>query len=346
MIKSKGIVLLLCCFLGSVGWAQDEEGGAAEDPAAASAAKKEEAGAPAESQQNVKIKPMYDNNKSGVIGAPIEYQPRKAKTQTQEALIATDGAAMYKRPNFDSPVIGYLNARKKVIATRKMYHGEGGFGAFYKISANKKIGYVADTDLIVNIPQSKSSRNAKKQEEPKTVEREERQSEKEREPIYFTRYLGLTFGRLSFTERVASSVYTSDEYMYGLKFTGPDVLFDSAPPMDVNLAFHSGAPSLYEKIGAKGASGYFLLADAVLLLPFNEWDHYLINYGIGVMFAYTNFKVPINGQTVDSSNQRFGLVLDLGGAYRFSRYAARFDMKYYYEKTSYLGYWAGIQMEY
>ncbi len=339
---------LICIFLfmSSVSWAEDGEVPSVDAPAAAST-KKEETGGAEEAPQNVKIKPMYDNNKAGVIGAPIEYQPRKPKTQTQEALIATDGAAMYKRPNFDSPVIGYLNARKKVLATRKMYHGEGGFGAFYKISVNKKIGYVADTDLIVNIPQSKTARAAKKQDESAmAAEREEQQSDKEREPIYFTRYLGLTFGRLSFTERVAGSVYTSNEYMYGLKFTGPDILFDSAPPLDINLAVHSGAPSLYEKIGAKGASGYFLMSDAVLLLPFNEGTHYLINYGIGVMFAYTSFKVPINGQTVDSSDQRFGLVFDLGGAYRFSRYAARFDMKYYYEKTSYLGYWAGIQMEY
>ena len=64
------------------------------------------------------------------------------------------------------------------------------------------------------------------------------------------------------------------------------------------------------------------------------------------MFTYTSFKVPINGKTVDQSDKRFGLALDLGGAYRFSRYAARFDVKYYYEKTSYLGYWAGIQMQY
>lgn len=348
MKKTAFALFLWMSFFCSAGWCEDGDIPSEAPPVdSSSVPKKEEAASADEAPRNVKIKPMYDNNKLNTVGSPVEYKPRKSKVQTQEATIGTDGAAMYQRPNFDSQVMGYLTAGKKVLATRKMFHGEGGFGAFYKISANKKVGYVADTDLVLSASPSKSVRAAKKPDSPSPArEKVEQESETEREPIYFSRYLGLTIGQLNFTEKVAGSAYSSSELMYGLKFTGPDILFDSAPPMDINLTFHSGAPSLYNDVGAKGASGYFIFTDAVLLLPFNEWDNFLINYGLGVMFAYTSFKVPINGQVADSSNQKLGLVLDLGGAYRFSRYAARFDVKYYYESTSYLGYWAGIQMEY
>lgn len=324
-------------------------------PAAASDApagdsKKEEAPKGEEVQAPVKIKPMYDNNKKPKnLGSPVAYKPRKPKVKVQEGVVATDGAAMYQRPNFDSPVLGYLNARQKVRASSKLYHGEGGFGAFYKISVGKRIGYIADTDLLFQLNKGGSTTLVKKKmdSKPEPVREERaRERESEKEPIYFTRYLGLTGGYVDFAERYAGKTFTSKEILFGLKFTGPDILFDSAPPMDINIAFHSGAPKLFEKLGARGASGFFIMTDMVLLLPFNEWGNWLIDYGIGVVFVYTNFKVPINGDNVESSDKRLGLVLDVGGAYRFSRYAARVNVKYYYEKTQYLGYWAGIEMQY
>lgn len=328
-------------------FAQEETPAESEQPATdtPSAEPKKDA-AKDEPQAPVKVKPMYDNNKPKVLGSPVEYKPRKPKVKAQEAIVSTDGATMYKRPNFDSQVMGYLNARQKVKASNKIYHGEGGFGAFYKIAVNKKVGYVADTDLLF---QNKGSTNLVKKKmdsKPEAMQDDNEMEKDEKDPIYFTRYFGITTGYVDFAEKYAGRTYSSKEILFGLKFTGPDILFDSAPPMDINLVFHSGAPKLFNKMGANGASGYFAMLDAVLLLPFNEWGNWLIDYGLGAVFVYTDFKVPVNGQTLDSSDKRIGLVLDLGGAYRFSHYTARVNMKYYYEKTQYLGYWAGIEMQY
>jgi len=332
--------LLTCPFT----FAQEEAPAEAESAETSTAEPKKDA-AKEEPQAPVKIKPMYDNNKPKGLGNPVEYKPRK-KLKAQEAIVATDGAAMYQRPNFDSQVLGYLNARQKVKASNKMHHGEGGFGAFYKISVNKKVGYVADTDLLFpnKGPNVATKKKADSKPEPFQEDREGEKDEKD--PIYFTRYFGVTTGYVDFADRYAGRTYSSKEILFGLKFTGPDILFDSAPPMDINIAFHSGAPKLFEKMGARGASGFFALIDAVFLLPFNEWGNWLIDYGLGAVFIYTNFKVPINGVNADVSDKRIGLALDVGGAYRFSHYTARVNMKYYYEKTQYLGYWAGIEMQY
>ena len=75
------------------------------------------------------------------------------------------------------------------------YEGIGGFGAFFKIRlAKKKYGYVADTDVAPKFSPQKVGQNVKVKENPVFEQVEDMKKGRQKEPVYFTRYLGVAVG--------------------------------------------------------------------------------------------------------------------------------------------------------
>ena len=82
------------------------------------------------------------------------------------------------------------------------------------------------------------------------------------------------------------------------------------------------------------------------MLPFIQLDNWLATYGLGIMWTYTRYKIPVRNSTFDSQEFRIGLDADVGVARRFGKFLLRVDAKYYYEKSAYLGYIMSFQGEY
>ena len=264
-------------------------------------------------------------------------------------MVVTDGSAVYSKPDFDSPVQDYLGYQTVVVVSKKPYMGSGGMGLFHRIKYAGKTGFIADTDVRVSRKETERlSKDEKRKNPSKAFDEEE--SFRGKGPVYLTRFVGGALSMVHFTERFSGRKLGSDMLLYGLRMTGPGTLFDG-PPLDFNFLFSLQKPGYYSKF-AGSPSGFMLFGDVMAMFPLVNGDKFLLSYGMGLMWVYTRYTVPvreaITGELAnfDSQEFRMGADFSLGAARRFGRYQLRGDIKYYVEKTSYPGYTLSFQMEY
>jgi hypothetical protein len=270
----------------------------------------------------------------------------KGDAKGQWAVVQTDGAAAYKVPNFDSPVLEYLESGRKVRISQKIFQGIGGFGAFYKVKISEKIfGYIADVDVVSEHKAKSSGRSiAAIQKNP--FSRSPQAEDLDQVPIFFTRYMGGILGSVNYAEKFSGNRLSSSEMIFGFRLSGPGALVDGLP-LDFSLLFHSGAPTYYsERIAEGNPSGFFVISDIFMPYPFLQTSNTLVSWGLGLMGTYTRFNLLVKNTIFDSQEARIGLAAQLGFTYRFGKFAVRLEAKYYYEKTDYAGYFATLMRKY
>ncbi len=271
-------------------------------------------------------------------------QDKAAKTQI--AVVQGDGASVYESPSFDAKVLMQLRAGQKVRVSLQMSQGDGGFGTFYRVHfKNNRFGFISDVELLPEY--TEVGKRKRIQANPEFAAYEDNQNA--RDPIFFTRYIGVNLGMASFTEKFSGTKLFTPTVLYGLKLTGPGVLF-SGPPIDFNFLFHLGAPKYYSQVAQSNATGYFLITDALLMFPLLEGRRHLLSFGFGPLVVYAAFKMTINtaqGPALfDSQEVRVGASSTLSYTYRLNKYAVRADAKYYLEKTQYPGFNLSVMTEY
>lgn len=306
-------------------------------------------GATGRSKSQGKSKKERRGKRVPASGTKDERESPESKDENgrgQWAVVATDGAAAYKFPNFDSTVMDYLSAGKKIRISQKIFSGIGGFGAFYRVKVSAKgFGYIADVDVV---PEFKATANSRGGREPEKNSAFFRSGDKAEEsvPIFFTRYLGGVYGTVNFSEKLSGRRFSSKEWLAGFRFTGPNTMVDGLP-LDISFLVHSGAPSFYsEGIAQNNPSGFFVISDIFFPYPVRDSGNLLVSWGLGLMATYTRFSLQIRNSIFDSQEIRVGLAAQLGMTYRWGRYAIRAEGKYYYEKTDYLGYFLTLMTRY
>jgi len=258
-------------------------------------------------------------------------------------IVITDGAAVYNRPDFDSSVQDYLAFKTPVVASKKPVPGVGGLGLFHRIRYKGKEGYIPDTDIRA------SGKEGDVAEKKKTRDSEKKKSRKE--PLYFTRTVGGAFAMVNYSERYSGKTFKDTMPMYGLRLTGPELLFEG-PPLDINLLFSFEAPDYLSRYSNQKPSGFLAFGDIMALFPLINLDDTIVNYGFGLMWTYSSFKVPVKAKTsgvvynFDSQDLRFGVDVGVSVGTRFGPVILRTDVKYFIEKTQYLGYMASLQTEF
>lgn len=218
-------------------------------------------------------------------------------------------------------------------ASKTAIRGTDKLGFFYKVRVRNLEGYVADTDIRT----SKVVNAAKK--------RAREENEKDEEPIYLTRYVGGAFSLVNYTEKFSGHKLTSSLPVYGLRMTGPGTLFDG-PPLDFNFWFTLSHPGYYSRFSNGTPSGFLLFGDIMALFPFLDTGKFIVNYGLGLMYTYTHYSVPVKDQNFSSQEFRVGVDVGLGMGYRIRKSIIRADIKYYFEKTQYMASLVSFQMEY
>lgn len=259
--------------------------------------------------------------------------------------VRNSGAAVYKNRSFDSDPIAYLEEGQKVKISRKKYKASDGFGLFYKIVVNKKIkGYISDVEVV---PQFTKTKYSKKIKENPDFEEMTKKPEEEQEPMLFTRYFGLQLAMIDYTEKFADKTLNSQTLMYGLKLSGPGYLLEQVP-LDIDVLLSMTPPAYYdERLATAPTTGFFLVSNIGLKVPFIDTPHSIIYYSLGLTGSYTNFTLTIGSTNLDVQEFKIGAVGGLGAAMRFSRkYFMQVDWKYYYEKTQYMGYNASFGFKY
>ena len=259
---------------------------------------------------------------------------RKKKSQT--AIVAVEGAAFYKYPNFDAQVLEYVRAGTKVKASLKPRAGIGGFGAFFKVKLpSGKVGWMTDVDVLPQY-KVKNKSGSQTQTNPDFNKANDIMENAGRDQIYFERYVGANLAYVNFSEKFDKGTLSSNTPMFGVRGVGPDLFFGS-PPLDFSFQFSLEAPRYYSDFASGDATGFFVIADALFPFPFWSSDSYYFGLGLGPMLTYTNFAVQVRSSEFDSQELRIGAVADLAAMFRYKKFAVKIDYKYYYEVTQYGG---------
>ena len=273
---------------------------------------------------------------TGNAPAAASAPPAVPAVEYVHASIVTDGAAVYGKPDFDSPVQDYLGFQTAVVVSKRPYAGSGGMGLFHKIRYSNKIGYIPDTDIKVSkkdASDEKRNENPRKKNPSKAFDDEDRKRGPGKDPIYMTRYLGGALARVNYTEKFQGHKLSDEMIMYGLRMTGPGTLFDG-PPLDFNFWFTVQKPNFYSAFTNLSPSGFMLFGDVQAMFPLIDIDNSIINFGMGVMWLYTHYNVPVRAiasnrvVNFDSQELRLGFDVSAGAGHRFERYLLRGDIKY------------------
>jgi hypothetical protein len=294
-------------------------------------------------------------------GGPV----RGGRDRGQPAIVIVDGAAIYEKANFDSPVMDYLERGKKVLISKRVYRGAGGLGAFYKIKIRRGIfGYVTDVDVQVDREAKNRVEDSRRKppgqsgdvDDPLKINPDLENPEEGnpdgdgRGGIYLTRYLGLGLNQFGYAETIAKRKKSANTSLIAIKLSGPGKSMGGMP-LDYEFSFTSKAPSFYGQ-SFSSSKGFLFLSHAMTIMPLKVFKEGMFFYGFGLVAKYSKFDVVIkenaNKTPVDSQDLVAGLGGHFGYTHSFSqgKYAIRVDGKYYYEKESYLGYGASLQMKF
>lgn len=277
--------------------------------------------------------------------APKPKSKSKSKQSWVKGAIYNDGAAVYQKPDFDSAVVDYLDVNTPVHIARKPVQGLGGMGLFHVIRYGKKQGYVADTDVRVSKESVQVDQPRKNKKSPSKMWEQEEQDALGDSPLYFRRYLGGALSMVGFAEKFSGRRMSDDLLFYGMRMMGPGTLFDG-PPLDFNFWFTLDKPGYYRKFASGDSTGFMLFGDVAFMLPLVDSKYWLATYGLGIMWAYSSYRIPVKGDTFDAQEFKVGFDVTAGVGRKIGKYMLRGDVKYFIERQQYFGYTLSLMGEY
>lgn len=254
-----------------------------------------------------------------------------------DAIVITDGAMVYKNSDFDSQVLGYMQAGRAVKISSKK------FGAFYRVQLRQGvIGYISDVDVQVKGASGSLEETDKKKADKKKT------AEKVRRPILNGSYLGVTGSYSQYAETIDKKEYRENIMLYGIKYTGNMPFFDGPFLTDISVTTSMAAPEYYKKISDAGTTptGSIYLGDLLILFPMYEAGRDSAFYlGAGMMWTVSNVTIKRAGISVPLSELRIGGEVSFTMATRIGAVAVRFEPKYYFEKSNYYAGTIALQFE-
>ncbi len=257
-------------------------------------------------------------------------------------IVVNEGAIIYKQPNFDSEVLAYAQAGKKLEMSSKLFEG-----AFYKVRLKPGVmGYIADSDIR---PPKAGKHRAEDDEKKEKAFDKRRKENVRKKPFSVTQYVGLAALQANFKERTMDRQPTDRLTLMGMKLFGPNLIFEGLTVSEINFLVSTSAPKYYEQATGRPASGFILIGDFLFQTTFLLSPSSMASIGFGPMIRYNKFDVQLTNQSTGSVSQfslediAFGVALSAGLGLRLGPTALRLEAKYHYEYASYFGYGAALQ---
>lgn len=254
----------------------------------------------------------------------------------QQAVVVTEGAIVYRKPDFDSPVIGYFQRGRKVAISSKQ------FGPFFRVKFKQGLlGYISDVDVSFDgkgkMPEAKDSKAS--------PEKEKKAQRKKDEPPWRSMAIGPAIGYVQFAEVIGQTELNTKITPLGLQFSTPFTYFDGPFNLETTFLYNAGAPSYYQQVSTTAPTGNLLFLDSVLTFPLSTFSGVsgAVVLGAGPLLNQTTVEATIGGTQKDLRELKLGLSVVGGVAYRLDRILIKLEAKYFVEKASYLGFLGTIQ---
>ncbi len=116
--------------------------------------------------------------------------------------------------------------------------------------------------------------------------------------------------------------------------------------MDISINFALSPPSYYSGGSESAPSGYIIIADSLLILPFMGGGDMLAYFGLGPFINYSSIKVVLANQVLKMDLVKLGAETMLGLGIRSGSAVFKIEGKYFYDRDSYFGGTMGIQLSY
>ncbi len=191
------------------------------------------------------------------------------------------------------------------------------------------------------------------QEEPKTVKKKKKKKKvagkkNQNEPkmsIFETRYIGIEGGAQDYQEGIVGVGASTTLAVYGLKFTGPDLIL-KGPVLDINLLLHYGAPPYYNSLSSIQPNGFIFFFDTMLVLPLVNKQDFMFYIAGGPLLVYSKFGLVNSNRLMDLQALNLGIDGAAGIGFRIGKIAIKIEAKYYVEKQSYKAFLGALQTTY
>lgn len=254
----------------------------------------------------------------------------------QMAEVIVDGAMVYKKGDFGAPVLGYLRKGKKVKISNKTY------GPFHKVKLRQGIiGYISDIDIRILGKRGGKTRASRK-----------RSGIKRKRSARVNSYWGVSVGSVDYTDRIPITVgsetvdtpFNSQTLFVFLNRTTPFSWLDGAVNLDLSVGISTGTPSIYTDLSAN-SSGYVMLADSSLLMPFHglSGKNFFTYFGAGLFAVHSVIDLDVSGTTLPIGKTKIGGSFTGGAAFQIKKFLLKVEPKYYLEEERYLGFHFGLQ---
>lgn len=262
-----------------------------------------------------------------------------AFAQAVKATIIGETPYVYEKPDFDSKILAEVEPGKVFDVSKSKKNG------FHKIRVRPgMVGWIPDSEIRLGSHKIKSEEDAVSDVEEKRMDKARKSNSL---PINMARYRGLSFESILFTEQTAGRERSAALPFYGLKISGPDTLFSGMLPTEMSFIFSPQAPNYYKDITLNSASGYVFLAQFQFVTNFSTGKNYLAFYGFGPVLKYSHFDLKLGSggaqKKYSADDMTLGASFNLGAAYRMGAFALRPELKYYWEKTKYVGFGLSAQ---
>lgn len=242
------------------------------------------------------------------------------------ARVITDGAIVYRQPDFDAKVIGYFRAGQQVQVSSRKFST-----AFFRVRFKQGVvGYISDIDVeaaaSASIPDKPEDKAKAEQARKKAAER--------KRPMTAKTYLGLMGGYTGYSEIINKIEYKDKLVTYGAKFTFP---FDATFLIDFNAIGTFSSPQFYRELSTIEPKGYLFLFSSIFNYPLFDFSARkgLFYIGGGPVIAMSSYVVEVRGSKLDLTEVRMGGVFDLGIAFDLGGALFKLEPKFYVEKASY-----------
>jgi hypothetical protein len=249
-------------------------------------------------------------------------QVKSRANKALKAVILSEQAYVFKKPDFDSEVITILSPGNMVY-----YVSSGKWDLFHKIRVSATaFGYISEADIKIISDQ------------PRVPEEKQSEPQKPQKPFLSRSLIGPVIQMTNFTESTMAATRSQNLSFIGAKWSGISGFLEGAGYADSNLLFYSGAPGYYADATGKSAGGIIIIGDYMLEMMKLQGPDIVTFYGFGPMFRFSNLQVTLdqgNDIAYTMTDLVLGAVANAGAGVRLGNYALRFDGKYYWEKQKY-----------
>lgn len=262
-------------------------------------------------------------------------EKKSEKSIIKNAQVIRLETEVFKNPNFEAPVIAFLNPGKVYkISTVKVE-------AFYKILiAPGQIGYVLDSDLDIEGQGRLKEKDFLESTNPLAQDEKdilpdfyESKEDTENSDLDKQSYHGLTVGLLNYREDVMGGEQIADMWTLGYKYVPYFSDYATSISWDINIALEP--PSYYKKKLDATVQGQTVWGGPQIV-GVNVWEvNKLVKYGVGPFLKYYNYTIQSSAKTYNMQGLNLGLSFEAGLVFLFKPLSFDITLRYNWEKDKY-----------